>query len=614
MLCASHGFAQKTKRRAQQLATREQLESQRVTILEEIKRTQEQLVQLKKDKSASIEQLQTLQSKLEARQSLIRNINREIDLINDNINLASKDVVVLKTQLDTLKKQYAEMVRYTYKNRTASDMIVFLFSASSFNDAVRRLNYAKQYRNFRADQATKIVSASKQLSNKITILNLERQKKDQILSAQQMQTKVLESETLEKDKLVTQLKGKEQELTKGLATKKKAAEDLNRAIANAIQREIEIARKRAMEEQRKKLAEERAKKERELKLAQDKKRQELALAEKRQREEAARKLAEAKRLQEEKEQQALAEKRKREERERQLAQEKKDREAREQALAKERRDREEAERKAAMLAESERKERERQLALQKQRQEERARQLKAEKDKQEERAKQLLAEKQRQEEDQRRLADQKRKQEREQTRLASEKTNYNPRYIPTLADKEKPVAVESKTSDLAYAEPKSTKSSSDDYKYALTPAERELTNNFEMNKGRLPWPVEKGYVVEHFGKNKHPLFNITTENYGIDIKTNSGATARAIYAGEVNSVFPIAGMGQTVLVNHGSFYTVYSRLGKVNVSKGSKISMKQPIGTVLTDDEGKTQIHFEIWKVGANGQPFKVNPEQWIAN
>jgi murein DD-endopeptidase MepM/ murein hydrolase activator NlpD len=152
----------------------------------------------------------------------------------------------------------------------------------------------------------------------------------------------------------------------------------------------------------------------------------------------------------------------------------------------------------------------------------------------------------------------------------------------------------------------------DDYKFSLTPEERALTNNFEANKGRLPWPVEKGYIAEHFGKNKHPLFNVVTENYGVDIKTSRGAIARSIYAGEVNSIINVPGMGQTVLINHGSFYTVYSKLARVSVSKGTKLNMKQSIGTVMTDDEGDTFIHFEIWKVGANGTPYKMNPEQWV--
>lgn len=600
--------AQKTKNQS-----REQLESQRQSLLEEIKKTQEQLAVLRKDKKSSLSELQALQSRLNARQQLIQNINREISIIEESINLTNRDVLTLRTQLDTLKKQYAEMIRYTYKNRTSSDLIVFLFSASSFNDAIRRLQYVKQYRNFRADQAIKITSASKQLTNKITVLNIQKQKKDLVLVAQEQQTKILAAETAEKDKIVTQLKGKEKELIAGLAQKKRAADELNRAISAAIRKEIEIARKRAMEERLKEQRALKAKQEQEKRLAAQKKADAQAQAMKLKREEEARRLEEARKQQELREKQALAEKQKREEQERKLAQEKKEREQREKQLAEDRRIRLENERKAATLAEAQRKEREKQLALERQRQEDRQRQLDLERKKQEDKQRQLLAEKQRQEEEQRNLVEEKKRQDREKARLANNTTYYNPRYVPSLAEKSKPA--EAVASNVVAEEPATSAKtfSSDDYKYSLTPEERQLTNSFEANRGKLPWPVEKGYIVEHFGKNKHPLFNIVTENYGIDIKTSRGAAARTIFAGEVNSVISIPGMGQTVLINHGTFYTVYSKLAKVNVAKGSKVSMKQSIGTVLTDDEGNTHIHFEIWKVGANGQPFKVNPEQWVA-
>jgi len=579
--------------------SREQLESQRMSILEEIKRTSDELADLRKDKKASLSQLQSLQTKLNARQQLITNINHEIDIIESNISLAIKDVVVLKTQLDTLKKQYAEMVRYSYKNRTSSDMVVFLFSSASFNEAARRLKYVKQYRNYRAEQAVKIVSAGKQLNNKLTVLNQQKQKKDFVLMAQEHQNKILEAETQEKNKVVVELKGKEKDLMLALTKKKKGADDLNRAISNAITREIELARKRVMEE--------RAEQEKQKRMAAEQDR--------------VRQLAIAKKEQADKERQALVDKQLREEQERKLVQDKKDREAKEVALAIERKKQEEAERNAAKLAVSKRAERERQLAIERKEQEDRQKALKIEKSKQDDRQRSLLAEKQRQEEYQRQLIEDKKQQDREQARLSLSQPYGNPRYIKTLAEKEAPVPVSkpiaSNTGSSAKAEPGSKPNvrtlERDDYKFSLTPAELALTNNFEANKGKLPWPVEKGYISEHFGKNKHPLFNVVTENYGVEIKTSVGASARAIYSGEVNSIINVPGMGQTVLINHGSFYTVYSKLSKVTVSKGSKVSTKQSIGIVSTDDDGNTLIHFEIWKVGANGAPFKVNPEQWVA-
>lgn len=620
--------------------SREQLESQRSSLLNEIKNTQNELNELRKDKKASLAELQALQSKLNARNKLIENINHEISIIELSIAAANNDVVILKTKLDTLKKQYAEMVRYTYKNKTSSDFIVFLFSSTSFNDAIRRLNYVKQYRGFRADQAVKITSASKQLSNKINVLNIERQKKDMVLTAQQSQNKILEIETKEKDKIVSELKGKEKELTADLAKKKKAADDLNKAIATAIKYEIDMAMKRAEAERKKQLQIQKDKEEAERKAAIDKRRKEVEEFEKQKREEAAKKLAKEKEAQAEKEKQALIEKQKREEQERKLAQEQKEREQKEKALALEKKEREEAEKKAAKMAEEKRQARELELAEQKRKQEEQEKALALEKKKQEDKERQLLQEKQKQEEEQRRLAEEKRRQEREQQRIASNTPYNNPRYVPD-ADKPKygDVMLNTGSSEGGTVSPvnrgpkkdanpaenntKLTASETekvniktfknDDYMYSLTPTERELSANFELNKGKLPWPVEKGYIVEHFGKNKHPLFNIQTENYGIDIKTNKAANARAVFAGEVSSVINIPGTGTTVIINHGSFFTVYAKLSSTNVKKGSRVTMKQNIGTVMTDDDGNTQINFQVWKIGSGGSSSKLNPEHWIA-
>jgi murein DD-endopeptidase MepM/ murein hydrolase activator NlpD len=465
---------------------------------------------------------------------------------------------------------------------------------------------------------------------------MEKQKKDYVLIAQQNQNKILESETQEKDKVVTELKGKEKELLYELAKNKKAADDLNKAISAAIKYEIDQARKRAMDE---KLQQDRLRKQKEeqdRRALADKRAKEQEATEKARREEAARKLAIEKKAQEQKEQQALLEKQKREELERKLALEQREREAKEKALALEKKKREEDERKASQMAEANRIQKERELAIEKQKQEERSRVLALEKQKQEERERKLTLDKQRQEEEQRRLAEEKRRQEREQERLASKTPYNNPRYVPNA---EKPkygeVALNTGSSEEytpAYRGPKkdaertespstnntvaksNVKSfSNDDYKFSLTPLEREISNNFELSKGRLPWPVEKGYIIERFGKNKHPLFNIYTENYGIDIKTSRAASARAIFAGEVSSIISIPGTGTTVIINHGSFFTVYAKLSSVSVRKGSRVALKQSIGTVMTDDEGNTQINFQVWRIGANGSSFKLNPEQWIA-
>ncbi len=149
--------------------------------------------------------------------------------------------------------------------------------------------------------------------------------------------------------------------------------------------------------------------------------------------------------------------------------------------------------------------------------------------------------------------------------------------------------------------------------FALTPEAAALSASFESNKGKLPWPVERGVITSRFGKNPHPvLAGITVPNNGIDIATNSKAIVRTIFEGTVSAVFSISGAGQNVIINHGGYRTVYSNLQEVMVTKGQKIDSKQSIGSVLTDEgSGKTEAHLEIWKVDQSGTT-KQDPALWI--
>ncbi len=149
--------------------------------------------------------------------------------------------------------------------------------------------------------------------------------------------------------------------------------------------------------------------------------------------------------------------------------------------------------------------------------------------------------------------------------------------------------------------------------FSLTPEAAALSANFEKNKGKLPWPVERGVITAKFGQNPHPvLAGITVPNNGIDIATNGGASVRAVFEGTVSAVFSIPGAGQNVIINHGGYRTVYSNLKDVFVTKGQKVEIKQSLGTVLTDESsGKTESHLEIWKVDQGGTS-KQDPAQWI--
>lgn len=148
--------------------------------------------------------------------------------------------------------------------------------------------------------------------------------------------------------------------------------------------------------------------------------------------------------------------------------------------------------------------------------------------------------------------------------------------------------------------------------FTLTPEAKELNADFEKNKGRLPWPVEKGTITSGFGKQAHPVLRgIMIENNGLDIGCMPGAPVRAIFRGTVSSVIVIPGAGKAVMVSHGAYRTVYSNLRDVSVNKGDKVETKQQVGTVMTED-GASTAHIEIWKIGSDGQLQKVDPSAWL--
>lgn len=151
-------------------------------------------------------------------------------------------------------------------------------------------------------------------------------------------------------------------------------------------------------------------------------------------------------------------------------------------------------------------------------------------------------------------------------------------------------------------------------KRVATPVSTEgaaIGKSFETNRGRLPWPVDNGSVTEKFGRNYHPtLSGIEWNNNGIDITCNKGSRVRAVFEGEVTTVFSVPGAGKVVIVKHGAYRTVYGNLAETFVGVGSKVSTKQAIGTLLNDD-GVSVCHFEVHQVvGVN--PITLNPSLWI--
>lgn len=143
----------------------------------------------------------------------------------------------------------------------------------------------------------------------------------------------------------------------------------------------------------------------------------------------------------------------------------------------------------------------------------------------------------------------------------------------------------------------------------------KLSASFEGNKGRLPWPVDKGSITEGFGKNPHPtLSNVFTNNRGIDISSPKNAQVRAIFDGEVTSVLSIPGAGKVVIIKHGNYRTVYSNLKDTYVSVGTKVTTKKVIGSLLSIDKQNISVsHFEIHHV-VGSEVTCLNPTLWVSH
>ena len=449
----------------QQQQSREELERRKKELQKEIDEANEQLKETKKSTKESLGQLRALRDKITLRSRLINNINEEINFINGDINTASRDVKTLQKDLDTLKAQYAQLVIYAYKNRSSYDMLNFVFSADNFNDAVKRFQYLKQYREYRRRQAGNIVTTQEQLNQKIANLESQRVKRSDALKTEQVQRSKLEQDKKEKDQVLNKLKGREKELIADIHQRNKDAQKVQVAIRAVIRREIEEARRKAIAE-----------------------------------ETARRKAAEEKRK------------------------------------------REEDARKAAALAAAER------------------------------------------------------------AKAYAAANGGNPANTPPPAA-EKP-APEPEKPAAAAPEPTRTENVLE-----ATPEALALSESFEANRGKLPWPVDAGNIIEHFGIHQHAVMeHIQVPSDGIVIATNKGGAVKSIFEGEVKSVVVMPGSGYVIIIRHGQYFTTYIRLQTTRVKKGDNVKTGQVIGTASTNDiENTGEVELQIWK-GIT----KQNPEQWI--
>ncbi|MGB0357669.1 MAG: murein hydrolase activator EnvC family protein [Flavobacteriaceae bacterium] len=387
MLVPVLGFAQDKK------AT---LEAQKKRLQQEIVQINTLLKSSAKKRANVLTEVETVQLKMDRQDALIRLTNRQINRLNQEISLNLRNIEQLRTELATLKKDYAEMVVAARKNQSTQNRLMFLLSSESFWQAYKRMAYMKQYAAYRKQQGEQIAEKTKTLQQYTNNLVAQRKDKERLIRENRDAQKALDTVRARQNNLVQQLKRKEKSYAAQIRKKQQQQAAIDREINRLIREAIAASNKKA-----------------------------------------------------------------------------------------------------------------------------------------------------------------------------------------------------------------GTKTTS----FVLTPEAKALAASFAANKGRLPWPVEKGIVTQKFGTQRHPVVRTTTiKSNGVTLSVPPDTEARSVFDGKVLNIVQFKGSNPIVLVQHGNYITSYKNLSKVYVKKGDKVAAKQAIGKVFTNrDTGKTALQFSLFQ---NTTP--QNPALWL--
>jgi len=397
--------------------SRAELEHQRKQKEKEIAALKKRLSETGAKERKTLAYLADLNELISQRQSLINTLQNQLNAITHHIEEESDIVSALDSDVANLKKDYAKLMYYMYKNRRAVNQVSFVFAAHSFNEAIKRVEFVRFYTSYRETQVDLIEKTEASLASRIADLKTEESSKKEVLASLDEEEKSLESNKQEQNELMHKLQGDEKKIRRQLAEQQRVANKLDKAIRNIIAKEIADANRKA------------------------------------------------------------------------------------RAESKENRN------------------------------------------------------------------------EAKENKRSSKRTAPNEVLAPT-------------------------------------PEMAELSARFAENRSRLPWPVENGAIIEHFGVHAHPtLEKVTVNCNGVIIKTAQGSKARCVFGGKVTAVITIPGANNAVIINHGNYFTVYSNLDRVSVHTGEKLTVRQEIGTVGVDKiTGDPQVELEIWKA----PDVKLDPEQWL--
>ncbi|MGB2278707.1 MAG: murein hydrolase activator EnvC family protein, partial [Flavobacteriales bacterium] len=253
-ICSFNSFSQS--------GDKEALQDKKAKIQKEIKLTNTLLQKAKKEKNQSVTTLNTLNKQIQSRKDIIQALDLEVKMasiqignLKQQIQETQQSIVTQQELLDTLKSEYALMIRHAYFNRNAYDRLAFVFSSQSYNQAFKRLRYLQEYSQFRQKQVEEIKLAEQKLSDELlalkrqkVLLTVAKNEKTQSLKSSQIEVGILDSEQSSQKTLLSKLRKKEKQLKKKLQSKQRLAKELDKQIRKIIEEEIRLAKAKASKE------------------------------------------------------------------------------------------------------------------------------------------------------------------------------------------------------------------------------------------------------------------------------------------------------------------------------------------------------------------------------
>jgi septal ring factor EnvC (AmiA/AmiB activator) len=229
-----------------QQETREELEKQRAQLKKEMEQTQRQLNSNKTKTKENLVQWKLINDKVNLQNRLIENISKDINLLDNNIYNNQREINRYNKLLDTLKEEYAKSMVYAYKNRNNYDFLNFIFSAASFNDAIKRIAYLKYYRTYREKQGENILRTQELRKQRVNELGSIKQNKSIVLKSKDKEMSALETQKIEKDRIMNELKKQGKQLNNQMTAYTKQMRKVDNAINAAIKKALADAKKAAI--------------------------------------------------------------------------------------------------------------------------------------------------------------------------------------------------------------------------------------------------------------------------------------------------------------------------------------------------------------------------------